>query len=554
MSEMGAFKKLDDTTLTILKAANISEGLLHTFSRDDIRDLFPGPEHFLRRRSIWQMIHPEEQASNSGHPQSLSDGSSASPSNEPPQTNLHGATSLKRATPKKVLQLPSPEYVIYTDNELEQVRKHYFEMKNIGREGGCTLSKELRCRLVRNTMTNMVSILRATVEAEDVRYPSKEEITAMAKRLVEYYPMLQDKPGGSKHSWVTLFRQLYKRLQNIRSPQRTQGPTPERGRRRKRRRIDFGTSSEQGDGTSTEEYDADSSASTVILDASPARSSTPERVTAKLQNLSDRIDENRSTDQDSQQAQARHYRTLQEVYKRPKPNKDAVAQLLDLEFEARRAFIDSDTLKDQDRPAKIIEAYPCFKDLNHVLGELCRIVSKDNTAYIKEVKERWDTFQSQAIFYGIMKKVMKPPVTLNTEERAINMLKSLPAMFPSAVAPPKKLGRESEALLHVLMPSEDPNTYLQRRPLSCPVLIVDKENCMVAIGTTPVATFPKNHLHEGALYLMAYYYALHLTYPKCIATLLSVLQTEVLQDEIHERDTTSSYRKAMAEWKKFIGE
>ncbi|KAI5613946.1 hypothetical protein C0J50_3860 [Silurus asotus] len=189
-----------------------------------------------------------------------------------------------------------------------------------------------------------------------------------------------------------------------------------------------------------------------------------------------------------------------------------------------------------------------------VLGELCRIVSKDNTAYIKEVKERWDTFQSQAIFYGIMKKVMKPPMTLNTEERAINMLKSLPAMFPSAVAPPKKLERESEALLHVLMPSEDPNTYLQRRPLSCPVLIVDKENCMVAIGTTPVATFPKNHLHEGALYLMVYYYALHLTYPKCIATLLSVLQTEVLQDEIHERDTTSSYRKAITEWKKFIGE
>lgn len=157
----------------------------------------------------FDFTYSQEQASNSGHPQSLSDGSSASPSNEPPQTNLQGATPLKgatpkkRATPKKVLQLPSPEYVIYTDTELEQVRKHYFEMKNIGREGGCILSKELRCRLVRNTMTNMVSILRATVEAEDVRYPSKEEITAMAKRLVEYYPMLQDKPGGSKHSWVS---------------------------------------------------------------------------------------------------------------------------------------------------------------------------------------------------------------------------------------------------------------------------------------------------------------------------------------------------------------
>ncbi|KAK1174716.1 hypothetical protein AOXY_G2276 [Acipenser oxyrinchus oxyrinchus] len=180
-----------------------------------------------------------------------------------------------------------------------------------------------------------------------------------------------------------------------------------------------------------EEYDADSSASAVILDASPVRSSTPERATAELQNLSDRIDENRSTDQDSQQAQARHYRTLQEVYKRPKPNKDAVAQLLDLEFEERRAFIDSDTLKDQDRPAKIIEVYPCFKDLNHVLGELCRIVSKDNTAYIKDVKEHWDTFQSQAVFYGIMKKMMKPPMTFNTGKIYISLLFIYVILFSS---------------------------------------------------------------------------------------------------------------------------
>ena len=69
---------------------------------------------------------------------------------------------------------------------------------------------------------------------------------------------------------------------------------------------------------------------------------------------------------DSQQSQARHYRTLQEMYKRPKPNKEAVAQLLDLEFDARRAFINSDTLRDQDRPANILQAYPCFKEVDHV--------------------------------------------------------------------------------------------------------------------------------------------------------------------------------------------
>ena len=52
------------------------------------------------------------------------------------------------------------------------------------------------------------------------------------------------------------------------------------------------------------------------------------------------------------------------------------------------------------------------------------------------------------------------------------------------------------------------------------------------------------------MYLMAWYYAFHLTYPKCIVTLLPV-QTEVLLDTIHDRDLTSSYKKAMAEWKKF---
>ena len=58
---------------------------------------------------------------------------------------------------------------------------------------------------------------------------------------------------------------------------------------------------------------------------------------------------------------------------------------------------------------------------------------------------------------------------------------------------------------------------------------------MIAIGNTPVTTFTIDRLNEGLLYLMAYYYALHMTYPKCISTLLSVLQTEVLQDSIQDK-------------------
>lgn len=64
--------------------------------------------------------------------------------------------------------------------------------------------------------------------------------------------------------------------------------------------------------------------------------------------------------------QARHYKTLQQLYKTKKPNKAAVTQLMDLEFRSRRLFIDSDAVKEQDRPTKILEAYPCFRELDHV--------------------------------------------------------------------------------------------------------------------------------------------------------------------------------------------
>lgn len=101
---------------------------------------------------------------------------------------------------------------------------------------------------------------------------------------------------------------------------------------------------------------------------------------------------------------------------------------------------------------------------------------------------------------------------------------------------------------------EDPNAYLKKRALSCPVLIASSSSCLLAVGDMPITTFPKDKVTEGALYLMGYYYALNLTYPKCVATLLSVIQTEVLLDAIHEGDLTPSYKKAVANWKAFVGQ
>ncbi|KAG7456399.1 hypothetical protein JOB18_013551 [Solea senegalensis] len=517
--------ELDDLTVAVLNAANIDEALLHTLSRDDLRDLLPGPENFLRRKQVWALISLEDE--NPTLPAKGGETTSHSTRGASP-ISPHTSTTLVKKSPKKTLQLPSPpEYVVYTDSELEQARKHYVEMVQAGKEGECVMSKELRCRLVRNTVTSMISILRASQQGEEVRYPSKHELTAMARRLVEYYPMLQDKGNTVKH--MTIYNNLHKRLQNIKSPQKRQGPTPERGQTKKRRSIDFSTIDQ-------EEYDADSSGgSTIILHQTGSSSD----------------DGHCSPDKDSPIVQARHYKTLQDMYKKPKPNQDAVSQILDLEFQSRRAFIDG-ALKEEDRPTKILDAYPCFKDLHHVMGELQRILANGNHKFIEEVKKRWEDFCTKVQFYAVWKKAMKPPMTLDATESVIALYRALPTLFPSPAAPPKKLGHASEALLHVLQPTEDPAIFLQKRSLSSPVLLFDGSCCVVAIGT-PYTTFPKENLSEGLLYLMAYYYTMHLTYPKCVATLLSVIQTEILQDAIHERDATASYKRAMAEWMDFIG-
>ncbi|KAJ8332254.1 hypothetical protein SKAU_G00427370 [Synaphobranchus kaupii] len=89
--------------------------------------------------------------------------------------------------------MSGPSYIVYTDGDLERARSAYFEQKRLGTEHSM-LSKELFCRLIRHTMTNMVSIARV---ADDSRYPSRFEVDAMAKRLVEYYPML----SGGDCSW-----------------------------------------------------------------------------------------------------------------------------------------------------------------------------------------------------------------------------------------------------------------------------------------------------------------------------------------------------------------
>ncbi|XP_028435567.1 uncharacterized protein LOC114556733 [Perca flavescens] len=513
-----AYPDMDPTTIAVLKAASISADMLPSLSKEDLRDLFPGPEHFFRRRDIWRITHDENEGEESGQ---LRPGNSSGTCNAntvssistPLSSPSSSSTPLLSSNPRnqhgtsRTVQLVSPQYIVYTDTELEQSKSIFFEKQRAGQEGDYTLSKDLRCRLIRNTVTSMIAIKRAA--RDEFQYPCSRELTVMAKRLIEYYPMLRDKSAAGGAEWESVKKQLLKRVQNVTTPKKKQGATPSRKRRRA---LSFESSSSSQE-TLTD--DSGSTASTLILERSPqSRCSSPE---------AEQVDGSETTD--SPQNQARHYKILQELYKsKPRPNKKDVAQLLDFEYQARRAYIDSDVLKEQDRPAKILQAYPCFRELDHIMNELRRILDQENSHYIPELKNRWETFYEKAQFYGVFKKVMRPPLS-DKVKQFVAVIKALPDLFPSTVAPHKKLGHASAAMLHILKSAEDPNTFLQVRPLSSPVVIVCETNCILAIGTMPVLIFPKEDL-----------------------------STEVLMDSIHDRDMTSSYKKAMAEWKKFITE
>lgn len=49
-----------------------------------------------------------------------------------------------------------------------------------------------------------------------------------------------------------------------------------------------------------------------------------------------------------------------------------------------------------------------------------RILQPSNPRYISELKDRWDSFYAKVQFYGVMKKAMKPPKTLNGGETTMH--------------------------------------------------------------------------------------------------------------------------------------
>ncbi|KAG9329643.1 hypothetical protein JZ751_003366 [Albula glossodonta] len=53
-----------------------------------------------------------------------------------------------------------------------------------------------------------------------------------------------------------------------------------------------------------------------------------------------------------------------------------------------------------------------------------------------------------------------------------------------------------------LRPSEDPDMFLQRWPITSPILLVESADLLLAVGTMPLITLPKEMIHQAPLILM----------------------------------------------------
>ncbi|CAL8326032.1 unnamed protein product [Boreogadus saida] len=104
-------------------------------SRDDLLDLFPGPQNFMRRKKLWDCIHPKVQSENAVSEAVDQPSTNAMLPSLPsqPSTNAMLQSPPRTSTPKshhqKTVKMPDPpEYVVYTDSELDLVRIQYFEL------------------------------------------------------------------------------------------------------------------------------------------------------------------------------------------------------------------------------------------------------------------------------------------------------------------------------------------------------------------------------------------------------------------------------------------
>ncbi|XP_028414921.1 uncharacterized protein LOC114538008 [Dendronephthya gigantea] len=450
---MEDIRKLDIEAYDILQDASVNEDMLMDFSRDDLKDLFAGADKFLLRKKIWNIIEKARgckekmlESPNSAKVK-INQTPVVNPQTPPVQKHLGISQSQLLRSPSSWLEsppspasvdltssqvitpAPSPAFVVYTDNEIVCSAKTG------------DISQDLFNRLIRNTVSNMRSACHSLPVP---REPTSLEMGEMAKVLCQKYPCLEraSELTGSESGHLFVLSKIKKRLGNVVPAKKRQGKVPARSN--KRIKLDM---PELGD------------SSDPLKKGSESESSSTE-----------------TTDGSNEDTGlcARHYSALEREQRKCKPNPKVINKYLNLEFSSRRQLI-QETKKDE-RPSKILELYPCFKDPNEVVEEVRRCLKLKETgnpeSYMTSRVSLLEKKVDQMIYYGISKSAIQPPMSQSVDQKIVHLLKGIHVIFKGKPKSKKLIVHDS---IFIPEDNELPDVWQQTRHGNSPGLIMTKE-------------------------------------------------------------------------------
>ena len=292
---------------------------------------------------------------------------------------------------------PKPVYSIYTDADV------------LSSDKNGQMSKEIRNRLVRGTIHNMVTVASSSPFG---RFPTHSELEEMSKSLVIRYPCLRDSETG--HG--VILKQLKRRLSNTKPVKKRQGPCP------KKRKI----FREEPQKEVEESKKEDSSSTSLSND-----------------------DEHPVDESDNEEIMARHYNALKREMEKKNPNEDVVNFYLNKEFPSRREWLKE--IGAEERAVKLLEEYPCFKDHVEVIEEARRVIRADAGKpqdFMRNCVDKLPQEIDFMIYYGIDAKGITPPRSPHINAKIMYTINLLATLFPGKQKPTKK--QSGQELIHQL--------------------------------------------------------------------------------------------------------
>jgi hypothetical protein len=90
------------------------------------------------------------------------------------------------------------------------------------------------------------------------------------------------------------------------------------------------------------------------------------------------------------------------------------------------------------------------------------------------------------------------------------------------------------------------------RKVTWPCILSSEDSILIAVGGTMLTPLGGHEWSKALIGLVAVYYCINLTYAVGQDTALLFLQTRVLGDDIHKKDMTSAFRKALESFDAFM--